>query len=82
MNGDRLYDLNLCAVTQLSKDYGIKDAYRLANRLVPTDMKEFLAAGDSALSAARRGLRWVIESGMNEGPTGEAIHFDRNHVTL
>ena len=82
MNGDRLYDLNLCAVTQLSEDYGIKDAYRLANRLVPTDMKEFLAAGDSALSAARRGLRWVIESGMNEGPTGEAIHFDRNHVTL
>ena len=39
MNGDRLYDLNLCAVTQLSADYGIKDAYRLANRLVPADLQ-------------------------------------------
>ena len=82
MNGDRLYDLNLCAVTQLSEDYGIKDAYRLANRLVPADLQTFLGAGDSALSAARRGLQWVIESGDSEGPTGEAIHFDRNHVTL
>ena len=82
MNGDWLYDLNLCAVTQLSADYGIKDAYRLANRLVPADLREFLAAGDSALSAARRGLQWVIESGASEGPTGEAVHFDRNHVTL
>ena len=67
MNGDRLYDLNLCAVAQLSEDYGIKDAYRLANRLVPADLREFLAAGDAALSAARRGLQWVIESGANEG---------------
>ena len=40
MNGDRLYDLNLCAVTQLSADYGIKDAYRLANRLVPADLRD------------------------------------------
>lgn len=42
MNGDRLYDLNLCAVTQLSEDYDIKDAYRLANRLVPANLREFL----------------------------------------
>ena len=82
MNGKRLYDLNLCTVTQLAKQHGIRDAYRLANNLVPPNLQDFLSSGDSALTAARRGLQWVIAEGVEEGPTGEPIHFDQDKVVL
>ncbi len=82
MNGKRLYDLNLCTVTQLTKQHGIRDAYRLANNLVPPNLQDFLSSGDSALSAARCGLQWVIAEGVEEGPTGEPIHFDQDKVVL
>ena len=69
-----VYDLNLCCVQQLAAERGIKDAYGVANRLVPADLGEFLSAGGEALSAARKALGWVLSDGGKEGPAAEPLY--------
>ena len=89
-NGDRLgsvlddavYDLNLCCAAQLTGEMGIKDAYRLANNLVPPELGEFIAGGDESLAAARSGLTWVIREGATEGAANETLRHSANDVKL
>ena len=79
---DKVYDLNLCCVQQLAGEKGIKDAYRLANNLVPSDLGEFLSGDNAVLSHARQGLEWVLKEGSQEGPAGEPLYYASKDVKL
>ena len=59
--------------------------YRLAEALVPPDMKRFIEMGDTALKEAARAVDYVLEGvgGANlEGPQGESLVFALSEVTL
>ena len=79
---DRVYDLNLCCVQQLTAGKGIKEAYRLANGLVPSQLEDFLTGGNQALAAAREGVKWVLREGSEEGPAGEPLYSSARDVKL
>lgn len=53
---------------------------------VPSDLKEFLAAGDPALKAARKAQDWIVtalRTGQKPtGPAGETIVFNRSDVRI
>ena len=82
VDADRVYDLNLCCVEQLTAEKGIRDAYRLANNLAPSSLGDFLRGGDNALSAARQGVAWVAQRDLETGPAGERLYHSAKDVTL
>ena len=82
VEGDRVYDLNLCCVQRLTAEKGIRDAYRLANNLVPSELGDFLHGGDAAITAARQGVEWAIQHGEQSGPAGEPLFHSSKDVVL
>lgn len=57
--------------------------YRLADALVPTNMRALFGGGDSSLLAARQAFDYAIgRDQRSRGPRGEALFYDFPQVTL
>ncbi len=78
---DRVVDLNLACAAQHSCDGPA--AYRLADALVPADMRLLFEGGDASLDAAREALAYATATGdALHGPSGEPVVFRRDQVKL
>ncbi len=79
--GDQVVDLNLACAAQ-HRPQG-PAAYRLADALVPSDVRLIFEAGDAGLDAARAALQFALQQGRNaRGPGGEPVVFARADVKL
>ena len=54
--------------------------YALADALVPANMRGLFENGDRGLDAARTALDYVMKAGVEAGPSGEALRFQKNEV--
>lgn len=79
---DRVYDLNLCCLQQVASEKQSLDAYRLANNIVPPQLRDFLGGGSRVLAATREALTFVLKEGSQEAPAGESLFYGTKAVTL
>lgn len=78
----RIVDLNSACALYL-RDVEDESAFcRLADALVPPNMRELFAGGDTSLEAARKALDLVLGADSPSGPRGEPIFFSADEVTL
>jgi 2-keto-4-pentenoate hydratase/2-oxohepta-3-ene-1,7-dioic acid hydratase in catechol pathway len=78
----RIVDLNSACALYL-RDVEQENAfYRLADALVPTNMRELFSGGDTSLEASRKALDHVLGSDSVSGPHGEHIFYSADEVTL
>jgi len=56
--------------------------YRLAEALVPPDMRELFAGGETSLEAARKALDHALGNNSLSGSDGEPIFYSPDEVTL
>ena len=80
-SGDRIVDLNLASAAR----YGSEGpaAYRLADAIVPSDMRLLFEGGDDSLDAAREALAYAMAEGdALRGPSGEPAIFRHDQVKL
>ena len=82
---DTVIDLT-SAYASLKAQEGERYPYRLAEVLVPPDMKRFIEGGGTALKEAQRATNYVLEERsrekVQEGPQGESLVFAMSDVTL
>ncbi len=78
----RIVDLNSACALYLRDVENEGAFYRLADVLVPPNMRELFAGGDTSLEAARKALDHVLESESISGPNGEPIFYSTDDVTL
>jgi hypothetical protein len=57
-------------------------SYRQAEALVPPDMRELFAGGETSLEAARKALDHALGSDSLSGPHGESMFYSPDEVTL
>ncbi len=77
--GDQVIDLNLACAAQQAGPAG----YRVADALVPSDVRLIFEGGDAALHAARAAFQFAVENGSGaRGPSGEPMVFRRGEVKL
>ena len=76
-------DLNLAYAVYL-RDIAHEGAYqRLADAIVPSDMRQLLEGGDRSLDAARQALDFAVKTGADlTGPSGEAASYPANQARL
>jgi 2-keto-4-pentenoate hydratase/2-oxohepta-3-ene-1,7-dioic acid hydratase in catechol pathway len=78
----RIVDLNSACALYL-RDVEEEGAfYRLADALVPPNMRELFSGGDTSLEAARKALDHVLGSDSLSGPHGEPIFYSADEVAL
>ena len=78
----RIVDLNSACASYL-RDVEEESGFdRLAEALVPPNMRDLLAGGDTSLEAARKALDHVLASETLSGPRGEPIFYSTDEVTL
>ncbi len=78
----RIVDLNSACALYL-RDVENEDAfYRLADALVPSDMRGLFSGGDTSLEAARKVLEYVLGSDSPSGPRGDAVFYSADEVIL
>jgi 2-keto-4-pentenoate hydratase/2-oxohepta-3-ene-1,7-dioic acid hydratase in catechol pathway len=78
----RIVDLNSACALYL-RDVEHEGAfYRLADALVPPNMRDLLSGGDTSLEAARKALEHVLSSESISGPQGEPIFYSADEVAL
>jgi 2-keto-4-pentenoate hydratase/2-oxohepta-3-ene-1,7-dioic acid hydratase in catechol pathway len=78
----RVVDLNSACALYL-RDVEQEGAfYRLADALVPPDMRELFAGGDTSLEAARKALDHALGSDSLPGPNGEPVFYSMDEVIL
>jgi 2-keto-4-pentenoate hydratase/2-oxohepta-3-ene-1,7-dioic acid hydratase in catechol pathway len=80
----RIVDLNSACALYL-RDVEDEGAFcRLADALVPPNMRELFSGGDTSLEAARKALDYVLENGSDSvtGPRGEPLFCPADEVTL
>jgi Fumarylacetoacetate (FAA) hydrolase family len=78
----RIVDLNLACALYL-RDVEQEGAfYRLADALVPPNMRELFAGGDTSLEAARKALDHAMGSDSLSGPNGEPVSYSTDDVIL
>ncbi len=56
--------------------------HRLADALVPPNMRELFSGGDTSLEAARKALDHALESDSLSGANGEPVFYSTDEVTL
>ena len=78
VEGDRVYDLNLCCAQQLMSEKGAADPYRL----VPPGLAGIVGGGDEVLAVVRHALEWVLGADSGEGPSGEPLFRSSKDVRL
>jgi 2-keto-4-pentenoate hydratase/2-oxohepta-3-ene-1,7-dioic acid hydratase in catechol pathway len=78
----RIVDLNSACALYLRDVESEGAFYRLADVLVPPNMRELFAGGDTSLEAARKALDHVLGSESIFGPNGEPVFYATDDVTL
>jgi 2-keto-4-pentenoate hydratase/2-oxohepta-3-ene-1,7-dioic acid hydratase in catechol pathway len=78
----RVVDLNSAGAVYLRDVENEGAFYRLADALVPPNMRELFAGGDTSLEAARKALDHALESDSLSGPNGEPIFYSTDEVIL
>jgi 2-keto-4-pentenoate hydratase/2-oxohepta-3-ene-1,7-dioic acid hydratase in catechol pathway len=78
----KIVDLNSACALYL-RDIEHEAAFsRLANALVPPNMRELFSGGDTSLEAARKALDHALASDILSGPNGEPIFYSTDEITL
>ena len=78
----RMLDLNLACALYL-RDVENEGAFdRLADALVPPNMRDLFAGGDTSLEAARKALDYVLDSDSLSGAHGEPIFYLAEEIPL
>jgi 2-keto-4-pentenoate hydratase/2-oxohepta-3-ene-1,7-dioic acid hydratase in catechol pathway len=84
--GDKVVDLHIASAIYLRDIEGEAIFYRLADALVPPDMRALFRGGDTSLEAARKALEYVsgvFDSGAKTaGPRGETVVYSLAEIQL
>jgi hypothetical protein len=78
----RIVDLNSACALYLRDVENEGAFYRLADALVPPNMRELFSGGDTSLEAARKALDYALGSDSLSGPNGEPVSYPTDEVTL
>jgi hypothetical protein len=78
----KIVDLNSACALYLRDVEDEGAFYRLADALVPPDMRELFSGGDTSLEAARKALEHVRGSDTLSGPRGEPVFYATDEITL
>jgi 2-keto-4-pentenoate hydratase/2-oxohepta-3-ene-1,7-dioic acid hydratase in catechol pathway len=78
----RIVDLNSACALYLRDIEDEGAFYRLADALVPPNMRDLFSGGDTSLEAARKALEHVLGSDSTSGPRGEAIFYSADEIAL
>ena len=78
----RILDLNSACALYLREVENESAFDRLADALVPPNMRELFGGGDTSLEAARKALDYVLEEDGATGPRGESIFYSSDEVAL
>jgi 2-keto-4-pentenoate hydratase/2-oxohepta-3-ene-1,7-dioic acid hydratase in catechol pathway len=80
---DKIVDLTLACAFRLHDLKHEGAPYRLAEALVPPDMRALFSGGDTSLSAAREALDYVLKEGRElKAPQGETIFHRITDVSV
>jgi 2-keto-4-pentenoate hydratase/2-oxohepta-3-ene-1,7-dioic acid hydratase in catechol pathway len=78
----RIVDLNSACALYL-RDIEHEAAFsRLADALVPPNMRELFSGGDTSLEAARKALDHALGTDNLSGPNGQPIFYSADEITL
>ncbi len=78
----RVVDLNSACALYLRDVEQESAFYRLAEALVPPNMRDLFSGGDTSLEAARKALDHVLSSDSPSGARGEPIFYSADEVAL
>ena len=80
-----IIDLNLASALYLRDVEKESACYRLADALVPAEMRMLFEGGDTTMEAAQKAVQYALDAGREqlvEGPSGEPIIYDAADVRL
>jgi 2-keto-4-pentenoate hydratase/2-oxohepta-3-ene-1,7-dioic acid hydratase in catechol pathway len=78
----RIVDLNAACSLYLREVENENAFCRLADALVPSNMRELFAGGDTSLEAAHKALGYVLGQDEAMGPNGEALFYSSDEAVL
>src|SRR6266852_1741260 len=82
----QIVDLHTACALYLRDVEGEAIFYRIADALVPPDMRALFRGGDTSLEAARKALDYVAHLGAGDaevfGPRGETLIYSRSDIQL
>jgi 2-keto-4-pentenoate hydratase/2-oxohepta-3-ene-1,7-dioic acid hydratase in catechol pathway len=78
----RIVDLHTACALYLRDVESESAFYRLADAMVPHNMRELFRGGDTSLEAARKALDYALHNDTLPGPRGEAIFYAADEVSL
>src|SRR5438270_6260119 len=80
---NKVLDLHTACALYLRDVESESAFYRLADALVPPDMRALFRGGDTSLEAAHKAFDYAIHhDGEPAGARGERIFYDQDEVTL
>ena len=80
---NRVVDLHTACVCYLREVKGEPACYRLADALVPPNMRALFGGGETSLELARQAFAHAMDRNESSpGPRGEAVFYDFREVTL
>src|SRR5947208_12008963 len=80
---DRVVDLHSACALYLRDVENESAFYRLAEALVPPEMRALFEGGDTSLEAAHKALDYVLQKNDSApGPRGETIFYDAGEIAL
>lgn len=79
---NRIVDLNSACALYLRDVEREAAYYRLADALVPANMRALFQGGDTSLEAAQKAFLYADQNREALGPNGEAVSYEREYVTL
>jgi 2-keto-4-pentenoate hydratase/2-oxohepta-3-ene-1,7-dioic acid hydratase in catechol pathway len=78
----RIVDLNIACALYLRDVEAESAFYRLADAIVPHNMRALFRGGDTSLEAASKALDYTLLDDKRPGPRGEAIFYAADEVSL
>ncbi len=82
-NDDRIVDLNSACALHLKEHENEQAFERLADALVPSNMRALFEGGDTSLNTARKALTYVLDRGIRAvGVHGEPLSYSSSEVVL
>jgi 2-keto-4-pentenoate hydratase/2-oxohepta-3-ene-1,7-dioic acid hydratase in catechol pathway len=78
----RIVDLNSACALYLREVESESAFDRLADALVPPNMRGLFGGGDTSLEAARKAFDYVLDRDDSTGPRGESVFYSSDEVTL
>src|SRR5512135_3076911 len=81
--GNQIIDLHVASALYLHDVEGEAIFYRMADALVPPDMRALFRGGDTSLDAAHKAFDYVAHLGSSAtGPRGEPLFYSMSEVHL